>query len=61
MKQVKWFFLVLAILSAASIAGIGVAIAAESIEGIVGCILALIIIMGVGFSRKAKLRGKGEL
>ena len=61
MKQVKWIFLIYAILSAASIIGIGVAIAEESIIGAVGSIIALILIMGLGFSQKKKMRESGQL
>lgn len=61
MKQVKWLSLIYAILSAASIAAIGITIAAESIIGFAGSALVLIIIMGLGFSRKKKLREKGEI
>jgi amino acid permease len=61
MKQIKLVFLIYAILAAASIMGIGVAIAAESIIGTIACIVALIIIMGLGFSRKRKMRENGQL
>lgn len=61
MKQVKWIFLIYAILSAASIIGIGVAIAEKSIIGVVGSIIAVILIMGLGFSQKKKMRESGNL
>jgi cell division protein FtsW (lipid II flippase) len=61
MKQIKWVFLIYAILSAAVIMGIGIAIAEQSIIGVLSCLVALVIIMGLGFSRKAKMRRKGEL
>lgn len=61
MKQIKWIFLVYAILSAASIAGIGVAIAEESLKGTAGCVIALMIIMGLGFSKKRKLQKNEDL
>jgi hypothetical protein len=61
MKQIKWVFLIYAILSAAAIIGIGVAIAEQSITGTIGCIIAVVLIMGLGFKRKAKMRENGEL
>jgi amino acid permease len=61
MKQIKWVFLIYAILAAACIMGIGVAIAEQSIIGAISCLLALILIMGFGFKRKAKMRRNGEL
>ncbi|WHY68570.1 YlaF family protein [Neobacillus sp. SuZ13] len=61
MKNVKWSLLVYAILAAASIMGIGVAISEKSIIGAIGCILAIIVIMGMGFKTKKKMRENGEL
>lgn len=61
MNKVKWIFIVYAILTAASIMGIGVAIGEKSIIGIIGCIIAVIVIMGMGFKTKAKMRANGEL
>lgn len=61
MKQIKWEFLIYAILSAASIIGIGVSIAEQSVAGTIGSIIVLILIMGLGFKRKRKMRENGEL
>lgn len=61
MKKVKWSLLVYAILAAASIMGIGVAISEKSIIGALGCIVAIIVIMGMGFKTKRKMRENGEL
>jgi len=61
MKNVKWSLLVYAMLAAASIMGIGVAIGEKSIIGALGCIVAIIIIMGMGFKTKRKMRENGEL
>jgi Family of unknown function (DUF5325) len=61
MKKIKWVFVVYAILAAMSIMGIGVAIGEKSIIGVIGSILALIVIMGLGFKTKAKFRASGEL
>ena len=41
MKQIKWIFVVYAILAAFSIMGIGVAIGEKSILGVIGCVTAL--------------------
>ncbi|NHM29642.1 YlaF family protein [Neobacillus terrae] len=61
MKQIKWNMLAFAILAACAIMGIGVAIAEKSILGGIGCIIALILIMGFGFKTKKKLRENGQL
>lgn len=61
MKQVKWIFVLYAILATVSIMGIGVAIGEESILGIIGSIMALVLVMGLGFQTKAKFRANGEL
>ncbi|PLT34342.1 YlaF family protein [Bacillus sp. V5-8f] len=59
MKEVRWNFLLLAILAAASMAWTGIAIGEGSAIGIMLSILALFIIMGYGFTKKRKLREKG--
>ncbi len=61
MKQIKWVFLIYAILSAAFISGIGVAVAEESLIGVAGCTIGLVVIMGLGFKRKKKMRENGLL
>ncbi|MGG1678864.1 YlaF family protein [Neobacillus sp. NRS-1170] len=61
MKNIKWPLLIYAILAAASIMGIGVAISEKSLLGIIGCILAVIVIMGLGFSTKKRMRENGKL
>lgn len=61
MNRVKWPLLIYAILAALSIMGIGVAIAEKSLLGVVGCIAAVIVIMGLGFTTKKKMRERGEL
>lgn len=61
MKQIKWIFLVYAMLSALGIMGIGVAIAAQSILGVFACLAAIVVIMGMGFKKKRKMRESGEL
>ncbi|MFJ7730091.1 YlaF family protein [Neobacillus sp. NPDC097160] len=61
MSNVKWPLLIYAILAASSIMGIGVAISEKSIVGAVSCILAVIIIMGLGFKTKRRMRENGQL
>ncbi|MGG5253092.1 YlaF family protein [Neobacillus sp. SM06] len=61
MKQIKWVFLVYSIITAASIMGIGIAIAEKSIIGTLGCIAAVVLIMGLGFKTKRKMRENGAL
>jgi len=61
MKQIKWNLLMCAILAAACIAGIGIAIAEKSIIGVVGCIVAVILVMGFGFKTKKRMRENGQL
>lgn len=55
MKQIKWLFLLFAIIAAACIAGIGIAVAERSIIGIIACIFATVGAFGLGFSFKKKL------
>nr|WP_263328163.1 YlaF family protein [Neobacillus sp. Marseille-Q6967] len=61
MNHIKWVFVMYAVLAAASIMGIGVAIGLQSIAGIFGSIIALVLVMGFGFKTKAKMRANGEL
>ncbi|PLR79218.1 hypothetical protein CU633_01550 [Bacillus sp. V3-13] len=61
MKEIKWIFVVFAIVAAACIMGIGVAIAERSLVGIFACIAGVIVVMGFGFKTKRKMREKGDL
>jgi hypothetical protein len=61
MNNVKWPLLIYAVLAASSIMGIGIAISEKSLIGTIGCILAVIVIMGMGFKTKRKMRENGEL
>lgn len=61
MNNIKWPLLIYAILAAASIVGIGIAISEQSIIGGLGSIVAVIVIMGMGFKTKRKMRENGEL
>jgi arginine exporter protein ArgO len=61
MKQIKWPMLFIAILAAATIMGIGIAIAERSLIGILLCIIGLLFVMGFGFKTKKKMREAGKL
>ncbi|MFZ7942152.1 MULTISPECIES: YlaF family protein [Bacillaceae] len=61
MKNIKWSLLFYAILAASFIMGIGIAIGEQSLIGAIGCIFALIVIMGMGFKTKRKMRENGEI
>lgn len=61
MKQIKWPLFFIAILAAATIMGIGIAIAERSWVGILACIVALVFVMGFGFKTKKKMRELGKL
>lgn len=61
MNKIKWIFVVYSILAACSIMGIGISIGEKSVIGIITSILAVIVVMGMGFKTKAKMRTNGEL
>ncbi|MGJ7923108.1 DUF5325 family protein [Neobacillus sp. LXY-4] len=55
MKQIKWLFLLFAIMAAACIAGIGISIAEGSVIGALASTIATVAAFGLGFSFKRKL------
>ena len=57
----KWIFLVLAILAACCMGGVGIAVAFRSVVGIILAVIALVIVMGFGFTTKKKYREAGKL
>jgi Family of unknown function (DUF5325) len=59
MKQGKWIFLVLAVLAALFMIGIGVAVGERSILGIILAIIGLNAVMATGFIIKKRMREKG--
>lgn len=61
MKQGKWIFLILALLAAGCMAGIGIAVGERSILGILIAILCLNAVMAFGFIFKKRMREKGLL
>ncbi|OLS41958.1 YlaF family protein [Bacillus sp. MRMR6] len=61
MNNIKWIFILYAVLTAIFIMGIGIAIGVQSVVGVIGCIIAVILVIGLGFKTKAKMRTNGEL
>ncbi len=57
----KIVFLLLAILAAVCMAGVGISVGYRSIVGMILCLIGLTIVMGYGFSKKRKLREEGKL
>lgn len=57
----KLVFLLLAILAAVCMAGVGISVGYRSIVGMILCLIGLTIVMGYGFSKKRKLREEGKL
>lgn len=61
MKKIKSLFLLFALVATSCIMGIGISVAERSIIGIICCILLLILVMGIGFITKKKMRENGFL
>ncbi|MDA1475688.1 YlaF family protein [Bacillus changyiensis] len=61
MKQVKWIFLLVALITVISMMLIGVAIAEKNLPGVIGAVIMFVIMMGIGFSLKKRMRDKGLL
>jgi hypothetical protein len=57
----KGLFLFLAFLAAACMMGAGIAVGERSIFGLLASLIALVAVMGFGFSMKKKYREKGKL
>ncbi|WP_223700378.1 DUF5325 family protein [Sutcliffiella deserti] len=55
MKNIQWIFVLFAVLTAASMALIGIAIAERSLLGIVFAVILLIIVMVFAFKKKRSL------
>jgi hypothetical protein len=56
MKKIKSLFLLFALVATSCIMGIGISVAERSIIGIISCILLFILVMGIGFIAKKKMR-----
>jgi hypothetical protein len=61
MKKIKSLFLLFALVATSCIMGIGISVAEKSIIGIISCILLLILVMGIGFITKKKMKENGFL
>ena len=61
MKKIESLFLLFALVATSCIVGIGISVAERSIIGIISCILLLILVMGIGFITKKKMRENGFL
>ena len=61
MKKIKSLFLLFALVATSCIIGIGISVAERSIIGIISCILLFILVMGIGFITKKKMRENGFL
>ncbi len=61
MNKIKPLFLLFALMATACIMGIGISIAERSIIGMITCTILLILIMGIGFITKKKMRENGFL
>lgn len=61
MKKIKSLFLLFALVATSCIVGIGISVAERSIIGIISCILLFILVMGIGFITKKKMRENGFL
>jgi Family of unknown function (DUF5325) len=61
MKNIKWIFVLFAVLAALSIMGFGIAISAKSLVIAILSLIILIVVMGLGFTTKKKYREEGKL
>ncbi|WP_075617425.1 YlaF family protein [Paenisporosarcina indica] len=61
MKNIKWVFVLYALLALLSMFAIGISVGLRSFPGIIISILILIFVMGFGFKTKKKMRDQGLL
>ncbi|MDT2047491.1 YlaF family protein [Priestia flexa] len=61
MKNIKWVFVLYAMLATFSIMAIGIFIGEGSAIGVIGSLVVLVAIMGFGFTTKKKMREKNQL
>ncbi|TWT04762.1 YlaF family protein [Planomicrobium sp. CPCC 101079] len=61
MKNIKWIFMLYSLAAILSMVGIGAAVGLRSIPGILFAVLALCVIMGMGFKKKKEMMDAGLL
>jgi hypothetical protein len=61
MENIKWIFVLFSILAAVSLMGIAISISLKSPLLALVSLLALVVIMGFGFTTKKKYREEGKL
>ncbi|MCG1020490.1 MULTISPECIES: YlaF family protein [Sutcliffiella] len=61
MKNIKWIFMVYAILAAVSLGLVGIAIGERNTMGMVLAFVLFGVVMGLGFKTKRKMRENGQL
>lgn len=61
MKNIKWIFMVYAILAAVSLGSVGIAIGERNTVGMVLAFILFAVVMGLGFKTKRKMRENGQL
>ncbi|MGF2615497.1 hypothetical protein FZC84_14640 [Rossellomorea vietnamensis] len=61
MKNIKWIFVMYAVLAAACIMAIGIAVSEKSLFLAALAVAAWIVVMGFGFKTKKKYREEGKL
>lgn len=61
MRNIKWVFVLYAFIATAAIMSIGIFIGEGSALGVILAIASLIVVMGLGFTTKKKMREKGQL
>jgi len=60
-KNIKWVFVLYALLALLSMFAIGISVGLRSMPGVMISILILIFVMGFGFKTKKKMRDQGLL
>ncbi len=61
MKNIKWRFLILAVLAGLSMIGVGISLGQNNMIGTIIFVVLLIAIFGIGFTMKRKMANDGEL
>ncbi len=61
MKDIKWIFIVYAVLAAVSLGLVGIAIGERNTLGMVLGFILFGVVMGLGFKTKRKMRENGQL